>query len=95
MSRVGRKTIELPSEVKVTIEGNQVRVQGPRGTLTTRVPVPIRVELTDRELLAHRDSEDKPVKALHGLTRSLLANAVTGVTEGFRKDLDPVVFRPW
>ncbi len=90
MSRVGRKTIELPSEVKVTIEGNQVRVQGPRGTLTTRVPVPIRVELTDGSLQAHRDSEDKPVKSLHGLTRSLLANAVQGVTEGFRKDLDLV-----
>ncbi len=90
MSRVGRKAIELPSEVKITIEKNQVRIQGPRGTLTTPVPAPIRVELTDRELQAHRDSEDKPVKALHGLTRSLLANAVKGVTEGFRKDLDLV-----
>ncbi|MCH8016044.1 MAG: 50S ribosomal protein L6 [Acidobacteria bacterium] len=90
MSRVGRKTIELPSEVKVTIEKNQVRVQGPRGTLITPVPAPIRIELTDRELQAHRDSDDKPVKALHGLTRSLLANAVKGVTEGFRKDLDLV-----
>ena len=90
MTRVGRKKIEVPSEVEVTIEKDQVRVQGPRGTLTTPVPAPIRVELTDRELLAHRDSEDKPVKALHGLTRSLLANAVTGVTQGFRKDLDLV-----
>ena len=90
MSRVGRKIIELPAEVKVTIEEHQVLVQGPRGTLTTPVPAPIRVELTDRELQAHRDSEDKPVKALHGLTRSLLANAIKGVTEGFRKDLDLV-----
>ncbi len=90
MSRVGRSPIELPSEVKVTIEENQVRVQGPRGTLTTPVPAAIRIEMTDRELQAHRDSEDKPVKALHGLTRSLLANAVKGVTEGFRKDLDLV-----
>ncbi len=90
MSRVGRKTIELPSEVKVTIEGDQVRIQGPRGTLNTCIPAPIRVELTDRTLLAHRDSEEKPVKALHGLTRSLLANAVKGVSEGFRKDLDLV-----
>ncbi len=90
MSRVGRKAIELPSEVKITIEKNQFRIQGPRGTLTTPVPAPIRVELTERELQAHRDSEDKPVKALHGLTRSLLANAVKGVTEGFRKDLDLV-----
>ncbi len=90
MSRVGRKTIEFPSEVKITIEGDQVIVQGPRGRLTTPVPAPIRVELTDGSLLAHRDSEAKPVKALHGLTRSLLANAVKGVTEGFRKDLDLV-----
>ena len=88
MTRVGRKKIEIPSEVKVTIEEGQVSVQGPRGSLTTSVPAPIRVELTEGNLLAHRDSEDKPVKALHGLTRSLLANAVQGVTEGFKKDLD-------
>jgi len=90
MSRVGRKTIEIPSEVKVTIEKDQVSVQGPRGSLTTPVPPQIRVELTDGELLAHRESDEKPVKALHGLTRSLLANAVRGVTEGFQKELDLV-----
>ena len=88
MTRVGRKQIEIPSGVKVTIEKGQVSVQGPRGSLTTSVPAPIRVELTEGVLLAHRDSEDKPVKALHGLTRSLLANSVQGVTEGFKKDLD-------
>ena len=88
MTRVGSRQIEIPSEVKVTIEKGQVSVQGPRGSLTTAVPAPIRVELTEGVLLAHRDSEDKPVKALHGLTRSLLANAVQGVTEGFKKDLD-------
>ncbi len=90
MTRVGRRQIVIPSEVKVTIEKDQVRVQGPRGSLTTAVPAPIRVELTEGMLLAHRDSEEKPVKALHGLTRSLLANAVEGVTEGFKKDLDLV-----
>ncbi len=90
MSRVGRRTIEISSEIKVTVEKDQVSVQGPRGSLTTTVPAQIRVELSDGELLAHRDSEEKPVKALHGLTRSLLANAVKGVTDGFRKDLDLV-----
>ncbi len=90
MTRVGSRQIEIPSEVKVTVEEGQVRVQGPRGSLTTVVPAPIRVELTAGVLSAHRDSEEKPVKALHGLTRSLLANAVEGVTEGFKKDLDLV-----
>lgn len=90
MTRVGKKQIEIPSEVKVSIEEGQVSVQGPRGSLTTPVPPPIRVELADGALHARRDSKDKPIKALHGLTRSLLANAVKGVTEGFQKELDLV-----
>lgn len=90
MTRVGNKQIEIPSAVKVTVEKDQVSVQGPRGSLTTTVPAPIRVELTEGVLLAIRDSEEKSAKSLHGLTRSLLANAVEGVTEGFKKALDLV-----
>ncbi len=90
MSRVGKQEIEVPSGVKVTIDKEHVRVEGPRGSLKTSLPASIRVELRDSHLVTHRDSEAKQVRALHGLTRSLLANAVTGVTQGFTKELDLV-----
>ena len=90
MSRVGKQEIEIPSTVKVNIEKEHVRVEGPLGILKTPVPASIRVELTDGQLVAHRDSETKQARALHGLTRSLLANAVLGVTQGFSKELDLV-----
>ncbi|MEE8348006.1 MAG: 50S ribosomal protein L6 [Acidobacteriota bacterium] len=90
MTRVGGKSIPVPSGVKITIEKTEVRVQGPRGNLQAPVPKNIRVELVDSEVLIHRDNEQKEVRALHGLTRALLANAVKGVTEGFSKELDLV-----
>lgn len=90
MTRVGRKPIEIPSDVKVTIEKAHVRVEGPRGSLKTSLPEQIRAEITDGELVTQRGSEAKSVRALHGLARSLLANAVTGVTRGFTKELDLV-----
>ena len=90
MTRVGGKKIPLPSGVKVTIEKERVLVQGPRGSLQTPVPARIRVEQEDADLVTHRDSDEKKVRALHGLTRALLANAVGGVTEGFSKELDVV-----
>ena len=90
MTRVGGKKIPVPSGVKIKIEGEQVLVQGPRGSLQTPVPDRIRVELDDSEVVIHRGSDEKEVRALHGLTRALLANAVTGVTEGFNKELDVV-----
>jgi len=90
MSRVGRQEIEVPSTVKVTIEKDLVRIEGPLGSLKTSLPASIRVEFRDGHLVTHRDSETKQARALHGLTRSLLANAVTGVTQGFKKELDLV-----
>lgn len=90
MTRVGEKKIQIPSGVKVIIDKEQVRIEGPRGSLQTRLPDHIRVELNESDLLTHRDSDLKPVRALHGLARSLLANAVMGVTEGFTKELDLV-----
>ncbi|RPI25908.1 MAG: 50S ribosomal protein L6 [Acidobacteria bacterium] len=90
MSRVGKKPIPVPSGVKVMVTEGHVRVEGPKGKLEVTVPAPIRVELKDGTVLAHRDNDEKNVRALHGLTRSLVANAVNGVTNGFRKELDIV-----
>ena len=90
MTRVGRKKIPLPPGVKDTIEKKRVIVQGPRGSLQSPVPDRISVELDDNDLVTHRDSDEKKVRALQGLTRALLANAVGGVTEGFSKELDLV-----
>ena len=89
MTRVGAKRIPVPSGVKITIEKEQVLVQGPRGSLQTPVPDRIRVEQDNSELVLHRDGETE-LRALHGLARALLANAVAGVTEGFNKELDVV-----
>ncbi|HKM89052.1 MAG TPA: 50S ribosomal protein L6 [Candidatus Acidoferrales bacterium] len=88
MSRIGRKPVPLPQGVKVHVAGERVEVQGPKGKLWVPVPAGIQVEQKDKDLLATRSSEEQ--RALHGLTRALLANAVQGVTEGFRRDLDIV-----
>ncbi|MDA2927973.1 50S ribosomal protein L6 [Acidobacteria bacterium AH-259-G07] len=90
MSRVGRRKIKIPSGVQVSIQKDRVRVEGPRGKLETPLPSRIKAELADGVLVTHRENDEKKLKALHGLTSSLLGNAVTGVTEGFRKELDVV-----
>ncbi|MFQ5737905.1 MAG: 50S ribosomal protein L6 [Acidobacteriota bacterium] len=90
MSRVGKKPIEIPSGVKITVREDRVMVEGPKGKLETRLPNGIGVELKEGELLARRRNEEKSVRALHGLTRSLLANAVQGVTAGFSRQLEVV-----
>jgi len=87
MSRVGKKPIPLPSGVKVQI-GEQLKVQGPKGTLTVPLPSGIRVEQNDGKLELFRDSDEHA--ALHGLTRALAANAVNGVSAGFTRELDIV-----
>ncbi len=86
MSRIGRKPIPIPQGVKVQLAGGRVDVQGPKGKLSIAVPAGIRVEQKDKTLVAERESEQQ--RALHGLTRALVANAVTGVTQGFQKDMD-------
>jgi large subunit ribosomal protein L6 len=88
MSRIGRKPIPLPAGVKVQIGPAAVEVQGPKGKLTIAVPRGIRFEQKDSTLNALRDSDEQ--RALHGLARALVANAVRGVTEGFKKDLEIV-----
>jgi large subunit ribosomal protein L6 len=88
MSRIGNKVIPVPSGVKIQVKDGAVEVQGPKGKMNVRVPAGIRFEQKDGTLIAKRDAEEH--RALHGLARALVANAVTGVTAGFKKDLDIV-----
>jgi large subunit ribosomal protein L6 len=88
MSRIGRKPIAVPSTVKVQIGPAAIEVQGPKGKLSVSVPRGIRFEQKDGTLSALRESDEQ--RALHGLARALVANAVRGVTEGFKKELDIV-----
>jgi large subunit ribosomal protein L6 len=88
MSRIGRKPIPVPQGVKVHVAGSHIEVQGPKGKLSVPLPEGIKIEQKEKDLLASRVSEEQ--RALHGLTRALLANAVHGVTEGFKKELDIV-----
>ena len=88
MSRIGRKPIPLPSGVKVAMQGGKIDVQGPKGKLSFAIPRGISFEQKDGVLTALRETEDH--RALHGLARALVANAVQGVTQGFKKDLDIV-----
>jgi len=88
MSRIGKKPIAVPAGVKVNIQGNLVSVQGPKGKLDTAVPGGIRLEQKDGHLLATR--EDDSQAALHGLARALVFNAVEGVTNGWKKELEIV-----
>jgi large subunit ribosomal protein L6 len=87
MSRVGKKPIPVPSGVKFQI-GDQLKVQGPKGTLEVPIPAGIRVQQNGANLEIHRDSDQHA--ALHGLTRALAANAVQGVSTGFVRELDIV-----
>ncbi len=88
MSRIGKKPIPVPAGVTVSIEPELVRVNGPRGELSERVPLAITVEQADDELVVKRPTDRGEHRALHGLTRSLVANMVEGVTNGFQKTLE-------
>ena len=88
MSRIGRLPIPIESSVKISMAGSTVSVQGPKGTLSQTLPSGIRAELEGEELLVKRSDDTKAQRALHGLARALLANAVHGVTKGFEKELE-------
>jgi large subunit ribosomal protein L6 len=90
MSRVGRSPVAVPAGVEVRIEGDHVAVTGPRGSLERDVPEPITVRQEDGQLLVERPDDERRSRALHGLVRSLVDNMVTGVTSGFRKELEIV-----
>jgi large subunit ribosomal protein L6 len=90
MSRVGRRIIVVPSGVKVSVKETEIEVQGPKGRLKTPVPPGIKFTLAGTELSCQRASDERQQRAFHGLARALAQNAITGVTEGFSKDLDIV-----
>jgi len=88
MSRIGRAPITVPDGVEVSISGQEVAIKGPKGELSHHVAQPISVEQNDGVLTVSRPTDRGPHRALHGLSRALLANMVTGVTEGFKKELE-------
>lgn len=89
MSRIGNKTISLPEKVTITTgDGSRLSVEGPKGKLEWVLPEGISLEQNDGEVEVKRLSEDRKVRALHGLSRSLVANMVEGVSAGFAKDLE-------
>jgi large subunit ribosomal protein L6 len=91
MSRIGRLPVPVPSGVEVTLDGQQVLVKGPKGTLGHRIAEPIRIVRADSgELEVTRPDDERISKSLHGLTRTLVANMVTGVTAGYEKRLEIV-----
>lgn len=88
MSRIGKMPVKIPSDVDVTIDGASMTVKGPKGTLQRELHQDMRVTIVDNEIMVERPSDDNQHKALHGLTRSLIANMVDGVTKGFEKHLE-------
>ena len=88
MSRVGKRPVSIPDGVTVTVSGDTVSVKGPKGQLSERVPTEIGVSVESGEVRVTRPDDRKPTRALHGLTRALVANMVTGVTAQFSKELE-------
>ena len=90
MSRIGKKPIVVPKGVTVKVVDGAVEVQGPKGKMRQAFPAGINFELADGHLLARRSTEDPELAKFHGLARSLVANAVVGVTDGYKRELDIV-----
>ena len=90
MSRIGKLPIAIPSGVTVTVEGNEVKVKGPKGELSQVVNPDIKVEVADGQVIVARPSDDKEHRALHGLYRALINNMVIGVSEGYKKEMELV-----
>lgn len=88
MSRIGRMPIAIPAGVEVKMDGNTVTVKGPKGTLSRTVHQNMKVEISDAEIIVSRPDDNKENRSLHGLTRTLIANMVEGVTNGFSKELE-------
>ena len=90
MSRIGKKPIVIPTGVKVAVNGNTVNVEGPKGKLSQSIPVDLSIKMDGSVLTVDRESDARTVRALHGLIRSLLANMVHGVKDGFERKLEIV-----
>jgi len=88
MSRIGKAPIAVPGTVEITIDGANVTVKGPKGSLSRTVPGAITVRREDGQLLVERPNDERQNRSLHGLTRTLVSNMVVGVTDGFSKELE-------
>jgi large subunit ribosomal protein L6 len=88
MSRIGNKPISVPSGVTINVEGQHVKVKGPKGELEQTFRPEIKIEQQDGQIVVTRPSESSLHRSLHGLTRTLIANMVTGVTDGFSRNLE-------
>lgn len=88
MSRIGKAPVAIPAGVEITVEGSRVSVKGPKGRLERVFHPDVQVRVADRTVLVERASDQRQQRALHGLSRALLANMVRGVTEGYRVDLE-------
>jgi large subunit ribosomal protein L6 len=90
MSRIGKKPVTVPKGVTITQNGNSITVKGPKGELSRSLPAEMKVSVNGAEILVERPSDEQQHRSLHGLTRSLVANMVEGVTTGFKKQLEIV-----
>ena len=90
MSRIGRMPIDIPGGVEVKIDGRAVSVKGPKGELALTVASPIEVVIDDNQVVVTRPDDERSSRALHGLTRTLIANQIIGVTQGYSKGLEVV-----
>ena len=90
MSRIGKAAIPIPKGVEINRTGSTVQVKGPKGILSHTIPEGVSIQVTDGEIHVKRKGDAKRVRSLHGLSRTLIANMVTGVTEGFEKGLEIV-----
>jgi len=90
MSRIGKNPITVPNGVSITLNGNQITVKGPKGELSRAIPADMMISQDTGTVTVNRPSDDPKHKALHGLSRTLIANMVEGVTKGFSKQLDIV-----
>lgn len=90
MSRIGKLPIAIPAGVEVKLDGDVISVKGPKGKLTHTIPAPITVEIEDGTITVKRPNDERVSRSLHGLTRTLISNNITGVTTGYTKSLEIV-----
>ncbi|ACT04272.1 50S ribosomal protein L6 [Paenibacillus sp. JDR-2] len=90
MSRIGRKPIQVPAGVSINLDNTVITVKGPKGSLTREIHKDMKVNVAENEIVIERPSDNKLHRSLHGTTRSVIANMVSGVTEGFSKNLELV-----
>ena len=88
MSRIGKNPIAIPAGVDVQIDGQNVTVKGPKGTLSHVVAEPITATVNEGQVVVERPNDERSSRSLHGLSRTLIANMIVGVTEGYKKDLE-------